>query len=109
MNTVKLIGNVGNAVNVLNFENSKKASFSVATKESYTNRNNEPVTNTTWHKVTAWGKVAAYCEKAITKGKLVEIEGKLNYSTYVNKDNQTVHVTEIIAHKITEVDAQHQA
>jgi single-strand DNA-binding protein len=53
MNTVKLIGNVGSEVNVLSFENGKKASFSLATTESYTNKQNEEVKNTAWHNVVA--------------------------------------------------------
>jgi single-strand DNA-binding protein len=109
MNTVKLIGNVGNEVNVLTFENGKKASFSLATNETYTNKKNEEVKNTTWHNVVAWGKVAEVCADLVSKGKLVSIEGKLNYRNYVNKENKTVYVTEIIANKVTEVEAKPQS
>ena len=91
MNTVKLIGNVGNEVNVLTFDNGKKASFSLATNETYTNKKNEEVKNTTWHNVVAWGKVAEVCADLVSKGKLVSIEGKLNYRNYVNKENKTVN------------------
>jgi single-strand DNA-binding protein len=108
MNTVKLIGNVGNEVNVLTFDNGKKASFSLATNETYTNKKNEEVKNTTWHNVVAWGKVAEVCADLVSKGKLVSIEGKLNYRNYVNKENKTVYVTEIIANKVTEVEAKPQ-
>ena len=109
MNTVKLIGNVGNEVNVLTFDNGKKASFSLATNETYTNKKNEEVKNTTWHNVVAWGKVAEVCADLLSKGKLVSIEGKLNYRNYVNKENKTVYVTEIIAYKVTEVEAKKQS
>jgi single-strand DNA-binding protein len=109
MNTVKLIGNVGNEVNVLTFDNGKKASFSLATNETYTTKNNEEVKNTTWHNVVAWGKVAEVCADLVSKGKLVSIEGKLNYRNYVNKENKTVYVTEIIAYKVTEVEAKKQS
>jgi single-strand DNA-binding protein len=104
MNTVKLIGNVGSEVNVLSFENGKKASFSLATTESYTNKNNEEVKNTAWHNVVAWGKIAEICQDLVSKGKLVSIEGKLNYRNYVNKEEKTVYVTEIIAYKVAEVE-----
>lgn len=108
MNTVKLIGNVGNEVNVLTFDNGKKASFSLATNETYTNKQNEEVKNTTWHNVVAWGKVAEVCADLVSKGKLVSIEGKLNYRNYVNKESRTVYVTEIVAYKVTEVEAKQQ-
>lgn len=109
MNTVKLIGNVGNEVNVLSFDNGKKASFSLATNETYTNKKNEEVKNTTWHNVVAWGKVAEVCADLVSKGKLVSVEGKLNYRNYVSKENKTVYVTEIIAYKVTEVEAKQQS
>ena len=109
MNTVKLIGNVGNEVNVLSFDNGKKASFSLATNETYTNKKNEEVKNTTWHNVVAWGKVAEVCADLVSKGKLVSVEGKLNYRNYVSKENKTVYVTEIIAYKVTEVEAKKQS
>ena len=41
MNTVKLIGNVGNNPNIRTFEKSKLASFSLATKETFENQNQE--------------------------------------------------------------------
>ncbi len=102
MNTVKLIGNVGADVNILAFENSKKASFSVATTEAYTNKENVEVKNTAWHKVVAWGKVADACEELISKGKLVSVEGKISYRTYKNSQDQTVNLTEIFAYKVEE-------
>ncbi|AFK03730.1 single-strand binding protein [Emticicia oligotrophica DSM 17448] len=102
MNSVKLIGNVGSDLNLLTFENGKKASFSLATTESYKNKQNEDVKNTTWHNVVAWGKIADVCNDLISKGKRVQIEGKLNYRNYVNKENKTVYITEIIAYKVSE-------
>ncbi len=102
MNTVKLIGNVGREVNVMEFENGKKASFSLATNETYTNRNQEEVTDTAWHNVIAWGKVAQQCERMLSKGKFIQVEGKLSYREYQNRDNQTVKITEIVAFKVEE-------
>ena len=96
------MGNVGADVNILAFENSKKASFSVATTEAYTNKENVEVKNTAWHKVVAWGKVADACEELISKGKLVSVEGKISYRTYKNSNDQTVNLTEIHAFKVEE-------
>lgn len=106
MNTVKLIGNVGKEVSVRELESGKMATFSLATNETYTNRNNEVIKNTTWHNVVAWGKTAILCEQLLSKGKFVSIEGKLNYRSYKNKENQTIYVTEIVAKNIEEVQTQ---
>jgi single-strand DNA-binding protein len=102
MNTVKLIGNVGREINVKDFEGGKLATFSLATNETYTNKNKEEVKTTAWHSIVAWGPLAQKCETFLEKGKMVTIEGKLNYRQYQNKDDQTVKVAEIVAFKIEE-------
>ena len=102
MNSVKLMGNVGREVNVREFEGGKMATFSLATNETYLNRNQEEVTNTAWHNVVAWGKLAQQCEQLLSKGKFVSVEGKINYRQYQNREDQTVRVTEIVAYKIEE-------
>jgi single-strand DNA-binding protein len=103
MNSVKLIGNVGREINVKEFEGRKLINFSLATNESYKNRNNEEIKNTAWHNIVASGQVATQCETLLVTGKTVQIEGKLNYRQYQNKDNITVKVTEIFAFKVEEV------
>jgi len=103
MNSVKLIGNVGREINVKEFETGKKVSFSLATSDSYINKNKEEVKETAWHNIVAWGKLAQQCETLLEKGKRVSVEGKLIYRNYQNKENQTVHVTEIMVFKVEEV------
>jgi single-strand DNA-binding protein len=104
MNTVKFIGNVGKEVVVKQTaNNSKLATFSLATNEKYTDRNNQEVQNTTWHNVIAWGKTAEACEKLLSKGKFVSVEGKIVYRQYENSNNQKVNITEIVAYKVGEV------
>ena len=95
-NKVQLIGNLGNAPEVKNTENGKKlARFSMATNEAYRGRTGEKITETTWHNVGAWGKVADIAEKFLTKGKEVAIEGKLINRSYTDKDGIKRYVTEI--------------
>lgn len=103
MNKVSLTGNVGKEVTARNFENGKLASFTMATNETYINKNNEEVTNTTWHNLVAFGKVAEVCERMVAKGKLLSVEGKLNYRSYKNKEDKMVYVTEIQIYKVEEV------
>jgi single-strand DNA-binding protein len=102
MNSVKLIGNVGAQVNIMNFEKSKKASFNLATTESFKDRNNQDVKTTAWHNIIAWGKLAEVCETLVSKGKSVSVEGKLVYRNYTNSQNQKVYITEIQAYKVEE-------
>ena len=103
MNSVKLIGNVGREIVVKDFEGGKVTTFSLATSENYTNKNKEEVKSTTWHNIVAWGQLALRCEMLLEKGKLVQVEGRLNYRQYENKENQMVKVVEIVALKVEEM------
>ena len=81
-----MIGNLGNAPEVRNTESGKKlARFSVATNEQYKNAQGERVTETQWHNLIAWGKVAEIAEKFLVKGTEVAIEGKLVNRNYMDK------------------------
>jgi single-strand DNA-binding protein len=95
-NKVQLIGNLGNAPEVKTTESGKKlARFSVATNESYRNTKGEKVTETTWHNLVAWGKVADIAEKYLNKGSEIAIEGKLINRSYTDKDGNKKYITEI--------------
>jgi len=95
-NKVQLIGNVGNTVEIKNTESGKKlARFSIATNESYRNTKGEKVTETTWHNVVAWGKVAEIAEKYLQKGTEVALEGKLTNKSYNDKEGNKKYIYEV--------------
>ena len=95
-NKVQLIGNLGNAPEVRNTEAGKKlVRFSVATNEQYKNAKGERVTETQWHNLIAWGKVADIAEKFLVKGTEVAIEGKLINRNYMDKEGNKKYTTEI--------------
>jgi single-strand DNA-binding protein len=100
-NKVQLIGNLGNAPEVKTLESGKKmARFSVATNESYRNAKGEKITETQWHNLVAWGKVAEIVEKYLAKGKEVMIEGKLVNRSYNDKDGHKKFITEVQVNEI---------
>ncbi len=86
-NKVQLIGNLGNKPEIRTLDGGKKmARFSVATNETYRNAKGEKVTETQWHNLVAWGKVAEIAEKYLDKGSEVAIEGKLTNRSYNDKE-----------------------
>jgi single-strand DNA-binding protein len=100
-NKVQLIGNLGNAPEVRNTESGKKlVRFSIATNETYRNAKGEKVTETQWHNLIAWGKVADIAEKYLTKGSEVAIEGKLMNNNYTDKEGVKKYATEIQVHEL---------
>jgi single-strand DNA-binding protein len=97
-NKVQLIGNLGANPEVKNTESGKKlAKFSIATSESYRNAKGDKITETQWHTIIAWGKLADIAEKYLTKGAEIALEGKLVYRNYTAKDGAKKYFTEIQA------------
>ena len=95
-NKVQLIGNLGNAPEIKTLESGKKmARFSIATNENYRNAKGEKVTETQWHTLVAWGKLAEIAEKYLVKGKEVAIEGKLVSRSYNDKTGNKKYITEV--------------
>ena len=100
-NKVQLIGNVGNVPEITNLENGKKvAKFSIATNESYKDSKGEKVTDTQWHTIVAWGKIAEIVEKYVCKGKEVALEGKLTSRSYETKEKEKRYVAEVVVDEI---------
>ena len=71
------------------------ARFSMATNESYRNAQGERVTDTQWHNLIAWGKLADIAERFLIKGKEVAVEGKMINRSYNDKEGNKRYVTEI--------------
>jgi single-strand DNA-binding protein len=95
-NKVQLIGNLGGAPEIKELEGGKKmARFTMATDETYKNAQGERVTETQWHTLVAWGKVADIAEKYLSKGKEVAVEGKLVHRSYNDKDGNKKYISEV--------------
>lgn len=100
-NKVQLIGNLGNAPEIINLDSGKKlAKFSLATNENYKNAQGEKQTETQWHNIVAWNKTAELVEKYVEKGKEIAIEGKLTSRSYEDKDGNKRYVTEVIVSEL---------
>jgi single-strand DNA-binding protein len=101
-NKVQLSGNLGSAPEIKTFDNGNKlARFSMATREEFTSRSGERSSNTQWHSITAWGKVAETVESELKKGSFVSVEGRLVNRNYVDKNGQKKYITEIVANAVT--------
>jgi single-strand DNA-binding protein len=104
-NTVQLIGNLGKDPEIRTFDSGRKmASFTMATSESYRNAQGEKVTETQWHNLVAWGKVAEFSEKYLVKGRQVAVEGKLVNRTYTDGQGQKKFVTEVVVNEVLPLD-----
>lgn len=88
-NQVQLIGHVGSDI-ALQYTKSQNpyVKFSLATNETYINKNGDKVENTQWHRLVAWGKLAERLATQVKKGTEILVNGKLLYNSY--EDQQGV-------------------
>jgi single-strand DNA-binding protein len=98
INKVILVGNVGKDPVIRYFDKGvAKATFPLATSETYTNKQGETITSTEWHNIVLWRALAEVAEKTIKKGAQVYIVGKIKTRSYVDKDGVNKYITEILA------------
>lgn len=100
-NSVRLIGNLGDEPKVRKLDNERKvATFSIATNEIYYDQSGKKVSDTTWHRLVAWGKQAEIAENYLKKGTEVAIEGKLTNRSYEDKNGEKHFVTEVVVNSM---------
>jgi single-strand DNA-binding protein len=98
INKVILVGNVGKDPVIRYFDKGvAKATFPLATSESYTNQQGETITSTEWHNIVLWRALAEVAEKTVKKGSQLYIVGKIKTRSYVDKDGINKYITEILA------------
>jgi single-strand DNA-binding protein len=103
INKVIVIGNLGRDPEVRTLPNSGKsvANLSVATKQRLKDREGNPQERTEWHRVVAFGKLADNCERLLSKGRQVYVEGRMTTRVYEAKDGTGMRYrTEIVAGQI---------
>ncbi|MDN3708134.1 single-stranded DNA-binding protein [Myroides ceti] len=99
LNKVTLIGHLGDEVKMHYFEGGNSiARFSIATNEVYINKTtNEKITSTEWHNIVVRNKAAELCEKYLSKGDKIYIEGKIRTRHWQTEEGLTKHTSEIQA------------
>jgi len=97
LNKVMLIGHLGDEVKMHYFEGGNSIGrFPIATNESYTNKQTgEKVTNTEWHNVVVRNKAAEICEKYLSKGDKVYVEGRMKTRQWQGEDGNNRYTTEV--------------
>ncbi|MBW2281222.1 MAG: single-stranded DNA-binding protein [Deltaproteobacteria bacterium] len=108
-NRVILVGNLGRDPELRYTPGGAPvANFSVATDESYTNKDGQRVDRTEWHRIVAWRKLAEFAGEYLSKGRTVYIEGKLQTRDWEDKDGNKRYTTEVVADRINFVGPRPQ-
>jgi single-strand DNA-binding protein len=100
VNKVILIGNLG-ADPELKYTPSQRplCNLRIATTEVYKDKSGQRQEKTEWHRVTVWGDQAENCNKYLSKGRSVYVEGRLQTRSY-DKDGQKHYATDVVADRV---------
>ncbi len=98
LNKVLLIGNLGRDPEIRYTQQGLAVvNFSIATTERWNDKaSGQRQEKTEWHRIVVFGKQAETCEKYLSKGSSIFVEGRLQTRSY-EKDGQTHYITEIVA------------
>lgn len=98
VNKVILVGNLGRDPEMRHLDGGiARVNFSLATSDSYKDKNGNRVEQTEWHNIVLWRSLAESAEKLLKKGYTVYIEGKLQTRSWQDKDGNKRQITEIVA------------
>jgi single-strand DNA-binding protein len=102
VNKVLLIGNLGRDPEVRYLPSGNPvANFSIATTETFNDRNGTKQERTDWHNIVVYGKQAELCGQYLKKGRQVFVEGRISYRNYEAKDGSGKrYVTDIVAQRV---------
>lgn len=111
LNKVILIGNLGKDPEIISFENgTKKMTVSLATNESYRDKDGSIKEQTEWHNLVNFGQIAqdiADKRRNYIKGDTMYVEGRIRTRQYVDSQNITKSITEIIVDKMMSLGNKH--
>jgi single-strand DNA-binding protein len=96
VNKAILVGNLGRDPEVKTLEGGAKvATFSLATTETYRNKDGERTEQTEWHNLVLWRGLADIAEKYLHKGSSIYVEGRIRTRSWEDQNGQKRYTTEV--------------
>ena len=101
LNKAMIIGNLGKDPELRYTQGGTAVcNMTLATNESWTDKNNQKQERTEWHRVVVWGRQAENCEKYLAKGRQAYVEGRIQTREWTDKNGVTKYTTEIVAERV---------
>jgi single-strand DNA-binding protein len=105
LNKAMLIGYVGTDPDVRQTSNgSAVANFNFATTEKWIDKDGKKQSQTEWHRIVAWGRLAEICGEYLSKGGQVYIEGRIRTNEWEDNGGNKRKTKEIIAQRLQLLD-----
>src|SRR5947209_18384084 len=109
VNKVILLGNVTWNPELKHTEGNKTVcSFGLATNRNWTNGTGEKHEETDFHRIVAWGKLAAICNEYLRKGRKIYVEGRLHSRSFTDNEGIQKQATEIVIDDMVLLDSKPQ-
>ncbi len=100
-NKVQLIGRLGQDPEIkILADGNKMAKFSMATDDSYKDKDGQKIERAYWHTIVVWGGLVNIIENYVTKGKEIAVEGKLTNRSWEDKDGNKRYTTEVVCNEL---------
>lgn len=107
VNKVILVGRLGKDPELRNTQGGASVcNMTLATDESWADRDGNKQQSTEWHRVTVFGKQAESCAQYLHKGSLIFIEGSLRTRKWQDQNGQDRYTTEIKADRVQFLDSK---
>ena len=105
LNKIMIIGNLGGDPEMrFTPSGNPVTTFSVATNRVYNSPDGERKEETEWFSVVTWSKLAENCNRFLTKGQKIYVEGRLHNQTWDGQDGQKHSRLEITANNVIFLD-----
>lgn len=110
INKVTLVGHAGNDPDVRTLETgSTVARISLATNESYKDKEGNWQTQTEWHNLILWRDLAERARDNVKKGSTLYVEGKISSRKYTDKDGVEKSITDIVVNSFRVLDKKERS
>ena len=101
VNKVILVGNLGRDPEMRYMPSGDAvANFSVATTDTWKDKNGQKQERTEWHRISMFGKLAEIAGEYLKKGSSVYVEGRLQTREWTDKEGVARKTTEIVADRM---------
>jgi single-strand DNA-binding protein len=101
VNKAIVLGNLGRDPELRHTQAGKAVcQLNVATTETWNDQSGERQEKTEWHRIVVWGRQAENCDKYLSKGRSVYVEGRIQTRKWQDKDGADRYSTEIVADRV---------
>ncbi|KKW46027.1 MAG: Single-stranded DNA-binding protein [Parcubacteria group bacterium GW2011_GWB1_56_8] len=99
INKAVIVGHAGSDPEVrMTASGAMVANFNVATNDGA--KDASGAEKTEWHRIVAFGRQAEFCRDYLRKGRLVGVDGRIQYRDWTDRDGNKRNTTEIVAHSV---------